>query len=204
MPTVGNQVLYAGQQNTIERVDRSGALVTTDGHARYAEAVLQGRVFTAAASAIAVTTVGATTYTGFVLTNPVGSGVNAALISLQFAQTSTAAATAQALVVLGAQTFSGTSVVTHTTAVTPRSTFLGSTATPSCLADSGATVPTAATLIRTIWQPSVSATATTAIPPMVHHEIAGEIVLQPGSYVLLGAASALSGSTTMTWEELAI
>ena len=56
--------------------------------------------------------------------------------------------------------------------------------------------------IRNLWQPSVSATATTAVPPFLKDEIAGAIAVAPGCAVSLSALSALSGAASMTWAEV--
>jgi hypothetical protein len=67
---------------------------------------------------------------------------------------------------------------------------------------SAATLPAAPVAVRNLWQPSVSATATTGIPPFVKDEIAGAIAISPGCAVSLSALSALSGAASMTWAEL--
>jgi hypothetical protein len=71
------------------RGDRSGAVVVTDGHGRYQEAVRQGNVYVASNQAgQALSTALSTTQTGFTLTNPSGSGVNLVYLTSTIAITS--------------------------------------------------------------------------------------------------------------------
>lgn len=174
----------------------------SDTHARYQEAVLRGNVYLASAQAgIAVTALNATA-TGFILSNTAGSGVNLVLWEVGFVQTSTAATTANAAVGLAANVNIVAAAVIHTTPLTVRNALLGGPSKAQGLADSSATLPASPVLIVNLWQPSVSASATTAIPPVVIWACDGKIILTPGTAVSLTAASALSGIGHMVWEEV--
>ncbi len=197
---VGNIVASDGTVNQA-RSGKSGESIVADGHARYQEAVYRGNVFSAVGTAIAILTVGATTYTGFVLSNPPASGKNLVVLNVSFNQTSAATTSADS-VTLGFNS-SGTAV-THTTAVAVNNMLLGSSIVGVGKADSGATIPVAAINLMPLWTPSVSATATTGIPPVVNFDVGGLIVLPPTAYLLIAATSALSGTIGMAWEEIPI
>ena len=186
------------------RLDRSSAQVITDGHGRYVEAVYRGTIFTVSNTAAAALSNASTTATGLILSNPAGSGKNIFLLEVTFIQTSTAAASANAGITLAANINPVATVVTHTTPITINPGLLGGTAASIAKADSAATLPAAPTIVRAIWQPSVSATATTGIPPFIKDDIGGAIAISPGCTLSLSALGAVSGIATFTWEELPI
>jgi hypothetical protein len=192
-----------GDGSTFEgRVDQTGASVVQLAHARYQEAVLRGNVWLACAQAgIAVTNLNATA-TGFILSNPAGSGRYLVLLEIGLLQTSTATTTANAGIVLAANVNPVAAAVIHTTPLTVRNALLGASGTSVGLADSSATLPAAPVAIRSIWQPSVSATATTAIPPYILDKVEGAVILAPGTSVSLSALSAISVLAHMAWEEI--
>ena len=192
-----------GAVNTA-RSDKSNALVTVDGHGRYQESVYRGNVFTASLQSSTAVTNLATTATGLILSNPAGSGKNLVLLELLLAQTSTAAASANAAIVLAANVNPNAAATVHTTSLTVRNALLGSSIGSVGFADSAATLPVAPVVVRTIWQPSVSATATTAIPPFIKDEIAGALLVAPGCTVSLSAFGAISVIATITWEEIPV
>lgn len=196
--------LYSDGANPNLTLDKQGALKVTELNPRYYEQNVRGNMFVACNQAgSAVTNLNATA-TGFILTNPAGSGKNIVLLEIAFLQTSTAAAAANAAVLLAANVNTVAAAVTHTTPLTVRPTLLGSAATAVGLVDSSATLPAAPVAIRALWQPSVSATATTGIPPFIKDEVAGAVILVPGTVVSMTALAALSGITHMTWLELPI
>ena len=197
---VGPQVNADGSL-VVGRVARTGEQVVSDGHARYQEAVLRGAVFLAANQAGSAVTNLATTATGLILTNPLGSGKNLVVIEIGFIQTSTAAATANAGLQLAANVNPAAAAVVHTTPLTVRNALLGGS-TGAGLVDSAATLPAAPVVILNLWQPSVSATATTGIPPVVKFDIDGKVILAPGTAISLSALSALSGAAHVLWEEV--
>jgi hypothetical protein len=170
---------------------------------RYGYLAQTGLLFTAANQAGSAVTNLAATATGFILVNPLGSGKNLVLIDLLFMQTSTAAAAANAGLQLAANVAPlALSSYTLTASLTVQSGLIGSQAQSIAKALSSCTLPAAPVAIRNLWQPSVSATATTAIPPFLKDEIAGAIAVAPGCAVSLSALSALSGAASMTWAEV--
>lgn len=176
---------------------------TQDAHARFMDAVLRGNVFMAANQAGAALSNLSGTCTGFALTNPAGSGKLIVLWRVGLMQTSTAATTANAGVQLAANINTVAAAVVHGTPLVVRNALLGSQIGVG-LADGACTLPAAPVAIMNLWQPSVSATATTAIPPVIDINIDGAIVLQPGTAVSLSALSALSVAAHMIWEEISL
>jgi hypothetical protein len=186
------------------RSGKLGDVIVSELNGRYYENVYRGNTFVAATQAgVAVTNL-ATTATGFILSNPSGSGKNLILLEIAIAQTSTAAAAANAAIVLAANVNPIATAVVHTTPLTVQPALLGGTATSVAKADSAATLPAAPVVVRTIWQPSVSATATTSIPPYVKDEVAGALAIAPGCAVSLSAFSAVSAIAHFTWVELPV
>lgn len=180
----------------------TGEMGVSDVHGRYAEAVRRGNVYTGANQAGQAITNLLSAATGLILYNPIGSGVNLELLEILFGQTSVAAAAANALLALAANVNPTLGAPTTTTALAIRNAQLGNQKSGVGQLFSVATIGAAPVLQRPIWQPSVSATATTAIPPVVKDEVAGAVVVGPGCCVSLTALSALSGVGSFTWEEV--
>lgn len=175
-----------------------------DAHARYHEMVYRGNVWMAANQAGSAVTNLAASATGFILSNPASSGKLLVLVEIGIVQTSAAAAAANAGVQLAANVNPIAAAVVHTTPLIVRNALLGSSATGVGLADSSSTLPVAPVAIMNLWQPSVSATATTAIPPVIVIPIDGKIIVGQGCAVSLSALSALSVAAHMIWEEVSI
>jgi hypothetical protein len=200
---VGPQILSDGALAQLRQL-KDGAVGVSDAHGRYQEAVYRGNVFNACNQAGAAVTNLAAAATGFILSNPAGSGKLLVLLEILFAQTSVAAAAANAAVLLAANINPIAAAVVHTTPLVINNALLGAGQAAVAKVDSAATLPAAPVAVRTLWQPSVSATATTGIPPLVKDEIAGAIIIGQGCAVSLTALSALSGVASMTWEEIPV
>jgi len=181
-----------------------GAQRIVHAHARYQEAVYRGNVWLAANQAGAALSNLSATCTGFCLTNPAASGKLLVLLGIGLIQTSTATTTANAGIQLAANVNPVAAAVVHTTPLTVRNALLGGSGTSVGLADSAATLPAAPAAIMNLWQPSVSATATTGIPPLVYIPIDGQIILGQGTVVSLSALSAFSVAAHMIWEEIPV
>lgn len=186
------------------RAGKLGDVIVSELNGRYYENVYRGNVFSACNQAGAAVTNLNATATGFILSNPAGSGKNLVLLEIMFVQTSTAAAAANAAVLLAANINPVAAAVVHTTPLTINSSLLGGSAASIAKVDSSATLPAAPVAVRAIWQPSVSATATTSIPPVVKDEVAGALIVTPGCAVSMTALTTLSGITSMTWAELSV
>lgn len=183
------------------RLGATGELIVQAGQARWRELVRQGLVFQACNQAGAALTNLAAVTTGFVLYNPIGSGKVLSILQARFFQTSVAAAAANAGVQLAAYSNPG-AAPTGLTALAITNAQIGAVLGSAAAVYSGATFAAAPVAIRALWQPSVSATATTSIPPVVVDDIDGGIELLPGNALGMSALSALSGVTSMLWAEL--
>jgi len=184
---------------------RSGAyrelIVNDTGTGRYAENVMNGATFIASNSANQALSVGNSTATGLVLTNPAGSGKG--LVLLEAIGALDIAATAMGGVALFANVNPVAAAVTHTTPLTVRPAALGSTATGAGLADSAATLPATPILVRPLlsvyWITANAAVANLAFKD----DIGGALVVTPGCAVSIQAqTTAVTGIFSMTWAEL--
>lgn len=200
---VGPQVNADGAETEL-RLHKDASLIVAQSHGRYSEAVGRGNVFTASNQTGAALTAFATSAsTGFILHNPVNSGKRLSLLEILFQQTSAAAA-AQAVVSLAAGVSPIATQPSGLTSLVVRNAQLGTSGAGAGLAYGAATVGTADVIVRALNSPSVSATATTAIPPLLKDEVSGALEIMPGCWVKMTSTTALSGITTMTWEELPI
>lgn len=181
-----------------------GASRVVHAHGRFQEAVYRGNVWFAANQAGAALSNLSATCTGFALSNPAGSGKLLSVLQIGIVQTSTAATTANAGVQLAANVNPVAAAVVHTTPLTVRNAMLGNSGTSVGLADSAATLPAAPVAIMNLWQPSVSATATTGIPGLILVPVEGLVIVGQGCAVSLSALSALSVAAHMYWEEIPV
>ena len=158
-------------------------------------------MFFAATQAGQTTTVGlATTYVGLVLSNPLGSQVNLVPNKVSFGWGVIAAAVDTVGLAVG---FSGTTNVTHTTPVTPRSTYFGIGPTPIGLTDTSATLPTAPVYAMFFGN---TPTATTN-PNGGVFDLEGSIIIPPGGYILTATTAASAAAAffaSISWEEIQI
>lgn len=196
----GLQSLTDGAEADL-RLDKTGALVTTDAHARYQESVLKGNVF--GGSIVGqVTSVGTnTTYTGLCLSNPNGSGVNLVINKVGFSFIVAFAAGAH----IGLMTGFSTTDVTHTAAVTPRSKFFNNATTSKGKLDSEATLPVTPTVNQIFASGVTGAITTTPYIPSSYIDLEGSIILPPGAFCAIytsTASGAASGAFSFTWEEI--
>jgi hypothetical protein len=201
---VGPSAAWSGDGSNIEfRQDKTGSIVASEFLPRYAEAAYRGQLFFAAVQAATAVTNLATTATGFILSNPAGSGKNLWIVDI-CVQQAVAAAAAIDSVVLAANVNPVAATTVHTTPLTVRASLLGSANAAAGLADSAATLPVAPVVIRSLYAPSISATATTSTAPYVKDEVAGAIGIAPGCTISLSATTAISVFASMTWLELPI
>jgi len=184
---------------------RSGGLsdlIVSEFMARYSESTYRRQNFSAANQAAVATTAGlATTYTGLVLSNPLGSGFNLHLNKLGFASV---VAQTSALAVGLMVGFSATTNVTHTTPVTPRSNFYGVGVAGVGLVDQSATLPVAPTVQAIFGVVDTGAITTVTQSGLGLIDLEGSIVLPPGAYVAVytsAASAAASVLASIGWQE---
>ncbi len=179
------------------RQAKTGEIVTADNHAKYYEATSRGRRFLAANQAAqAVSVALATTYTGLCLTNPAGSGYNLVVDKINFAL-SVAPAAIASLGIIGA---SSATAVTQTTPLTVRNCLLGGGSGVG-LAASATTIPTPFWLMQ--MRSGFTAAALPSEGPTLL-DLDGSIVLAPGSFICIGALTAVTGFGSICWEEVQI
>jgi hypothetical protein len=193
---------------TLARGDHSGALVTQDAHARYQEAVLQGRVFSGATASSGVapgTAVGATA--AFALYNPPSSGVQLVIWKLSVGYVS---GTLGAGTIIGVSNTNTQGAAVTGTAITIVNALLGGgVGSARGLPFTTATVPTTGqNNLRPLWNMG-AALASTALGISAAEsalEIAGEFIVGPGAtFSLQGVAAGGSSPLVIfgcTWEEL--
>ncbi len=180
----------------------SGAQRVADGHGRYLDTVLRGRAFCVSnAAGVAVTALNATA-TGMIITNPASSGVYVAFLEWD-AQQAVAATTAICTLQLAFGVPSATAVI-HTTPLTIRNLPLGNGGGGAALADSSSTLPAAPVTVLNLWSPSVSATATTGIPPIVSRDLSGLIAIAPSTSLSLSATTAIQCASSVFYEEVPV
>lgn len=182
---LGTAIVASGAQNTSQTVGNTipnragqlGDLIVSELQGRYYEQTYRGTAFSASNQAVATTTVGlATTYTGLVISNPLGSGVNLELTKVSIMQSVIQSVQPEAFAI--AVGFNATTNVTHTAALATVSNKVGSGLTSLGKADTSATLPTAPTYHTFL---ASTGSATTDIGGG-QADLDGSIVLMPGAY----------------------
>lgn len=185
---------------------RAGTLGDTIGselHGNAYEAAKSKTLFNAANQAGVVTTVGlALTYTGLILSNPVGSNtiISVRKVGFSFAVAFAAAAT------VGLMTgYNSSTNVTHSVAGTPRSNYFGIGAAGVGLVDTSAVMPTAPVVTHVLGTGLTGAITTSPLIPSTFFDISGSLLLLPGGYTAIYTSTA-SGAASMIasfeWEEI--
>ena len=146
---------------------------------------------------ITTTVAFATTYTGLVLSNPIGSGVYLSLNNVQASFSVIFPAAASVGLMVG---YSAITDVLHTTPLTTgRSTKVGTITTPKGKLDSSATLPTTPTLARAFGSVLASTVAS------YDFDTQSGIMLIPGAYAAI-YTSTISGAAALTatfcWDEI--
>lgn len=211
---VGPATYSQGSKVAIGRVDRTGAAVVQQAHAKYYEAVKSGRVFI---GANVITGVAIPIYSAkanaLTLWNPAGSGYDLVLLETWVGWVSTtwvcgnlAYATVASPGVL-ASVATGAPFATCTTA-TPRNALIGHGYSSVAIFSPAVNTTTAnPDILRTVGISTLAGTATTALAPftMVDH-VDGGIILPPDSAIQLVGTTAVAGvcSQAFMWEEVPI
>lgn len=194
-------ITSADGATNIVRGGKAGETISQDAHGRYCEATYRGQTFVASNTAAQALSLNSTTATGLILSNPTGSGklivINKVIVAL-----ASLPAGAAPLILTGNTNPAG-AATTHTTPLTPQSALIGSGATPVGKVDSAATIA-AATIIRALpGGPAATVAASTTFPPVIIDEIAGAIILQPGTCISLQClTTAISVVASFEWEEI--
>lgn len=202
-----NEVLVGAQNQSSDgvftkaRAGKQGEQIVSELHGRYYEQTYRGKMFYAATAALVTTTVGLnTTYTGLVLSNPITSTVNLALNKASLMQSVLQSTQVEAFAI--ATGYNGTTNVTHTTPVAPKSNLIGSGLTPVGLADVSATLPTAPLYTMFVTNTGTATADSTGLQVV---DIEGSIILIPGAYALwvTPAQASVAGMWfSFQWEEV--
>lgn len=182
------------------RMGKQGDQIVSELHGRYYEQTYRGFMFSVASQAVATTTVGlATTYTGLVIANPIGSSINMVLNKATAMQSVIQATQPEAYgIALG---FNKTTNVTLTTPAVAQSNKVGSGLTSTGVAAVSATLPTAPLYA---YFPGATATATQNPGPLTI-DFEGSVILIPGAYacwVTPTQASVAGLWFSFAWEEV--
>jgi hypothetical protein len=175
--------------NPYQRGGQAGELMTTELFPQYYELMRRGYVFNAAQQAVVTTTVGlATTYTGLLLANPIGSGKLVVPLFASVNQSVIQATQVEAYDL--AVGYSATVDVTHTTpSTTLRNSRIGSSApAPAAKVDTAATLPGTIQYL----MPVTNTAAATQNAPGVIAELKGAVGLEPGAYIFFATPAQAS------------
>lgn len=186
---------------SIVRADRLGGLCTSDLQPRYYELARNGQIFTASnVAAQAVSVALATTYTGLVVSNPIGSTKNLVMLGCQYALSVAPAAIASLHLIAGYNT----SNVTHTTPLAApgiQSSLINGAANTAAKADSAATIANPYYLAGL--GSGFTAAALYGTTPL-WIDLGGMFIVPPGGYIAWGALTAVTGFGTFAWAELPV
>lgn len=199
---VGPQQNNTDGSNPTVRMGRQGEMIVSNLHGKYYEQAYRGNLFYVASQAGQITTVGlSATYTGLVLSNPIGSTVNLSMLKASWNQS-----VIQGTTVAGYSLAIGTLIstqVTHSSAVTTQSCLAGSGRLSVARADSQAALQVAPVYAMHI---SNSHTSILNNPGGVV-DLDGCFVITPGSYIMW-ATPAISPAAAMwfsfLWEEVPV
>jgi hypothetical protein len=205
---VGIQQLADGA-NPVARSGKTGETIVSELQGRYYENAYRGNIFvaaqTAATAAIAVTTGGAT----FQLFNPSTSQKNLVLLDIVVTLEAMTAQTAEVAFQLAGAATGATQ--TLTTPLTTYSSIVGGANKSTGVALVSSTFSNAAIPLRYLGAFAQAATATPGVATVVSFkdEIAGAIIIPPGSYVGIygltgGTIGDASVACSATWAEVAV
>jgi hypothetical protein len=203
-PLASSASLAAGTQ-PVTRLGNMGDAVVSELHGRYYEATYRRTMYYATAlgqTTTAFTTGSTTAVVGLTISNPISSPVNLVLNKIGLSYTVAFAGAASIGLAVG---YNSSTNVTHTTAVTVRSGYVGVGTAGFGLVDSSATVPTAPNTTH-IFGAGLTGAITTIpyIGPQIV-DLEGSVILPPGAYatIVTSAASGSSGAFySCSWEEV--
>lgn len=185
------------------RLGREGALVVSDAHGRFFEAVSRGNCFSAANATAVASQAGLSAATPILtLYNPKDSGV---LGVLMFAGvTQLVAFAAAAAIWLAANYNVAAADVTGTDAV-PRNLLIGNNKKSALQAYLAATLPGVPSAIAVLGSGLTGAITTLPNVPVIGRQFDGGVVLRPGSAISIQTSTASGAAGLMAeyaWEEV--
>jgi len=145
------------------------------------------------------------TATGFILSNPAGSGKNLVLLDVAVQLTSQVAASACAILCMNINPIAAATV--HTTPLVIFNAFVGTGANSVAKADDTATLPATPTVVRPLPLAALG-TGTSAnvnLAPGPADELAGRFIVSPGCAMSVQGSAAIAGAiTSALWVELPV
>lgn len=193
---VGPVAVNAGDGAKVAaRGGHTGEVIVQTLHGAYFESMARGLMYSAANQAAkAVSVALATTYTGLLLYNPIGSGVMLVPNKIKFALSVAPAGIATLGLISGFQTTPPTGL----TALTVRSNQVGNSASGKGVVYSDATIATP------VWHQQLSDgfTAAALPAPTPPTDLDGLIGILPGGFLAIGALTAVTGLGSIAWEEV--
>lgn len=190
----GARTVTRGAEDTL-RLGYTGEAIVSKYLADYAQAILDGVAFEAANQAAqAVSVALATTYTGLLLYNPIGSDVLLVPKFVKFALSVAPVAIAPIGLLAGSQTLAPTGV----TALATQNAQVGNGAVGKGIAYS------AATILLPVWRKLLwdGFTAGALPAPQAPVDLKGDIVIKPGSFIGIAALTAVTGLGSISWMEV--
>jgi hypothetical protein len=179
------------------RQGRYGEIITSDGFGRYHEPTFRGQIYSASNQAGIASAAGlATASTVFTLYNPANSNTLISLVDISWAVTAAPAA-ATVIWLVGNLNPSQAAPAT-TTALTVINNNLA-LVSGVAKAYTTATLAAAPTVLRILGQIDAASNNTAGI---FKDEIAGAIILSPGTYISVQALTATTIMASMTWQEI--
>jgi hypothetical protein len=181
-------------------------LLVTELYPKYAALAQNANLFTASSqAATAVSLLSTATATGYILSNPAGSGKNLVLLEANVQLAATEVATGTNLV-LAFNNNPVAAAVVHTTPLTVSSTLIGAGASSVAKVDGAATLPAVPTALRPIGMAQITfgtaATAGLAQVATVKEIFDGSIVISPGTSISLATiTTTISILAAFTWAE---
>lgn len=184
------------------RQGRTAELVVSELQAPYYENAYREVTFAASnVAAQAVSVALATTYTGIVLSNPLGNSKNLVLLTAGYALTVAPAGIASIHLIAG---YSATANVTHTTPLASpgiQNCKIGSQVVSSAKVDSAATIVNPGYFMSLMGGFTAAALPSS---PLAVFDLRGQIVIAPGGWVAIGALTAVTGFGSLTWAEVSV
>jgi hypothetical protein len=195
---VSPQQLAAGVQANVA-LGKGAEMLVSEYQGRYYSLAYAGKVFSACNQAAKALTSLSSTYTGHLIYNPLGSGINAIIL-----QCAVAVATAPAGV--ANMHYEGTLSTQSTapssnTANTVFNNLFGNTSIAASASYNVSTLPANPVAVRALGGgPNATGSVTT---PFIVDDIAGLMILGPGTYLGLGyLTTAISVVASFSWAEL--
>lgn len=204
-PSYKQSDAFDGQTPT--RLERSGAVVIQKLYGDNREATFRGLRFSGAtspATPVATTAALATTYTGLILLNPAGSGVNVSLNAVSLAPVVAQAAAMGWGLMTGFAANAAVSAVTTSITANVSSNFVGGASATKAILGTAATLPATPT-VRELLGALGTGAITTQMLAGGRYEIESGIELAPGGFVCLYtsvASAALSLHAGFDWTEI--